>query len=151
MSQRDLETTARKRRRQPVLQPIGNWFPGEFYSACFSTAELEYGWVSNGVAMQKLWNASPKGRRPPAWGMYHCGSGHRICIIEAHEAEAFKIGDQVVALTDWNFDGLEGWKNTDPDLMKRFSALIGRLGKAIRTGGGGSSHEGAQAVAYARA
>lgn len=72
-------------------------------------------------------------------------------MIEAHETEAFRIADQIVGLTDWTFDGLDGWKNTDPDLMQKLGALLELLGRKIRCGGGMQDSEGARAIAYAKA
>lgn len=142
-----------KRRKRPRqrLMPVGHWVPSEFLSARFGYVDTEYGWVCGGLAITPLWKGSPKGRRPPAWTMTHCGSGHRVCIIEAHDGFAFKIADRVLALTDWTFDGLEGWKNTDPELMDKFATLAASLGKSVHCGGACGSHELACEIAIARA
>lgn len=137
---------------KPPIQPVGHWQPGEFFAAIsFGIVEHNYGWLWGGVAIQKLWNGSPKGRRPPAWSLIHTGSGHRICVIEAPESDAFQIADQVVGIGDWSFEGIDGWRNTDHELMARMGALVGRLGKVIKVYSGSQNHDAARAIAYARA
>jgi hypothetical protein len=94
----------RRRRAAPSLSAIGPWKPESYLIA--------------------EWRGSPKGRRPPAWNVTHVGTGLRLCIIEAHEAAAYALAGTIAAMADWGFDGPEGWRNRDPDLMEKMKALI---------------------------
>ena len=150
MTNPDRHGQSTRRRGKPILHPTGRWKPGLFYSVSWDSAETDYGLLWGGLAVTKISSGSPKGRRPPTWLIIHCGSGHAVCIVEAHKTEAFSIADQIADLTDWTFEGLDGWKNTDPDLMDRMRVLAARHGNQMRFSSG-SSHEAARAVAYARA
>jgi hypothetical protein len=126
--------------------------PGDFLMATLIGPKTQYGRVASGLAMTMLWEGSPKGKRPPAWSLTHLGTGHRVCVIEACEAEAFQIATEILVLTDWGFDGLLGWQNQDPKLIEKLDAMRGRYPKALHPRSGSvGCHEAAVAIAEARA
>jgi hypothetical protein len=84
-------------------------------------------YVNGGLAVHFLWRGSPKGRQPPGWHLIHINTGHAVCVINAHQPEIWAIADRFVALTDWDFCGLDGWKNADPDLLEKVRALAALL------------------------
>lgn len=109
------------------------------------------GYVYRGLGLQLLIKASPKGRRPPTWGLTHLGSGHTVCMITGHVATAFPIAFEIAQCGDWDFDGLNGWINRDPELPKKVRSILDKHLKVIKIGAGGSSDAAARAVAMARA
>jgi len=140
----------RKRRLAPGLSAIGAWMPQTYLIAADWGPFEVVGRVYAGLGMKQLWPASPKGRRPAAWSLDHLGTGHRIFVIKAHETEAFTIAGAVAEMTDWDFNGLYGWKNRDPDLMDRVYAFIDSHPEITRRSGPGD--EGvASEIALARA
>lgn len=148
----DPQTTRRRRRRPLPIGAIGPWRPGYYMSACWGDVEQSPGRIHAGLAMSFTFAGSPKGRRPPVWTLTHLGSGHVVCNIEAHEAEAFAIATEIAECGDWDFDGLKGYLNRDPDLPEKFRALMQKHGKrVVRSGGGRQSEAAAMAISMARA
>lgn len=121
-------------KRKVQLNAIGNWRAGNYLIASWNAPQEQPGRTANGLGMAQLWRGSPKGRRAPGWCLTHLGSGLRVCIIEAHEPEAFVIADRVAELGDWGFDGPEGWRNIDAQLMERFSVLVAQTPKITVAG-----------------
>jgi hypothetical protein len=95
--------------------------------------------------------ASPKGRRPPTWRLTHLGSGHAIASIVGTTARTFPIASEIAECGDWSFEGLEGWKNVEPDLPQKLVDIAERHKKycKVRAGGGGNA-EIARSIAMAR-
>lgn len=114
------------------------------------------GYVYRGLGLHLAISSSRRRRKtqsekPQTWALTHLGSGHRVAFIRGRVAVAFPIAAEIAECGDWSFDGLEGWRNVDPELPKRVFAIIERHGRKIWLGGGGCSHDAARAVAMARA
>lgn len=134
------------------MDAYAGWKFGPYLMASIGEAAKTTGFIRSGLAMSMRIKASPKGRRPPTWSLTHLGSGHRVALIDAHPVEAFEVANAILALTDWTFDGLSGWRNQDPDLMDKLKALRSQYPKALsRTGGTPSDPDIARAIAMARA
>lgn len=126
------------------------WKPGKFLTAQFYGVEEASGYLYKGLGMRKAISASPKGRRPPLWSLTHCGSGHRVMFIKAHDAEAFVIATEVADLGDWTFDGLEGWRNQFPDVQERIHQMRSKYGDKVSNGHGQRQEARAHEVAMMR-
>jgi|SRR5580658_10612236 hypothetical protein len=114
------------------------------------------GFTYRGLGLRQTFRGSPKGRRPPMWSLYHLGTGHGLCHFSLPEDRAFAFATRLAECGDWDFDGLDGWMNRDPELKDRFVSIL----DGFRTenpkvwlvrGGGCQSPEAAQAIAMARA
>jgi hypothetical protein len=128
------------------------WRKGTFLAAQVGGATEQAGFLYRGMAMWKLFNASPKGRRPPWWSLTHCGTGHRVCVIKAHMVEAFDIATEIAECGEWDFDSLNGWRDRDPELMDKVRAVLARHGDKCARGTGQEGNEDvAREVAMARA
>ena len=129
-----------------------NWLKGNLHIATHGgEARLETGLLYRGLAMRQICPSSPKGRRPGWWSLTHCGTGHALVIIVAHTDEAFKIATEIAECGDWDWSGQNGYRNVDPEVRNKFAAIVARLGKKIRRGGGGFDDRAAAEVALARA
>lgn len=131
------------------------WAPQKFLVAVGwstdGTHEIS-GYAYRGLGLAMTIKGSPKGRRAPRWTLTHLGSGHAVCAIIGHVKDAFPIATEIAECGDWSFDGLTGWKNVDPELADKFSAIRTKHAKLIKSGGNGSRSEAiASAIAIARA
>lgn len=62
----------------------------------------------------------------------------------------YEIATIIAEIGDWEWDGLDGYKNKDPQLPEKLKIVMGSLNGLIK-GGGQSNEAGAQAVAFANA
>jgi hypothetical protein len=72
-------------------------------------------------------------------------------LVKGKVAEAFVIASEIADAGDWEFDGLYGWRNRDPELPEKVFAIMAKYPKALYRPDGASSDESAQAIAVARA
>jgi hypothetical protein len=130
----------------------GKWMPGTFLIAEFGGGVSKgRGLLYRGLAIRMSMKGSPKGRRPPTWTLYHVGSGHVVCNVEAPAETAMLIATEVAEVGDWSFEGLLGYVNVDPEIRERTLDVLSRYPKAIKRGGGCPNETAARAVAMARA
>lgn len=131
------------------------WQPNKFLIADSWSPDRHhevYGYTYRGLGIHMILDGSPKGRRPPTWGLKHLGSGHGVCWIKGKVSVAFVIAGEIADCGDWQaFDGLTGWANTDPELPAKLKAIMNRYPKATGRGGGNHDDEAARAIAIARA
>lgn len=132
------------------------WQPASFLVAMMAQDEptLIAGYTYRGLGLSL--NYKTKARRPKKdgtrtmrefWTLTHVGSGHRVCGFEGNVAAVFPLAWEVANLGDWDFDGLYGWKNRDPELMQKFREWAAKNG--IKRGNNKSSEDMARAVAMA--
>jgi hypothetical protein len=131
------------------------WQPGRFLTAEHIDRPVP-GWIYRGLGLRMVFRASPKGRRPPFWSLVHLGTGHGLCHFNLHETPAIEFATTMAECGDWEFDGLEGWRNVDPHLRDKFLAIMDAYRDAypkvrLSTGHGDPSPEAARAIAEARA
>lgn len=104
-----------------------------------------------GLGLHQAGRGSPKGKRPPWWALTHLATGHRVCRIDAHEDEALKIATLIAECGDWTFEGLDGWKNSDPELKEKAAAMMQTFPGRISIGVAGHHTEIAHKIATVRA
>lgn len=131
------------------------WEPGDITLSngglAFASLYTRAGYVFRGLGIYQMRRASPKGRRPPTYALIHLNTGHRICNITAPMRDAFEMAHDIAQLGDWTFDGLDGWKNMDPELPDKVHAYMAQHPKAMsRSGSGTSSKDAAMAILDAR-
>lgn len=128
------------------------WGPSEFLTAMATGVETRPGYVYRGLGLYLSQPGSPKGRRKPLWCLVHLGSGHAVFYIKGKVADAFPVATEVAECSDWAaFDGLAGWKNTDPELEEKVRAIYWKHVKRVAVGkGGGGNQERAREVATRR-
>ncbi len=61
--------------------------------------------------------------KPPFWEITHLNSGHRICYIAAPLERTRQIATEIADMADWDFQGLEGWRNLDPEIRDKMNAI----------------------------
>ena len=102
------------RRRKPLPSAPAPWKAEEFLNALRGMGPVSIaGYTHAGLGIY-LGGAS--------WSLIHLGSGHRVCRLKGTLERAALLGCEVAALTDWTFLGLDGWRNTDPDLKDKLTA-----------------------------
>lgn len=127
------------------------WQPATFLIADFDGPSSRAGYVYRGLALHIVVKGSPKGRRPPTWALTHLGSGHRIGLIDGRVGDAFPIATDIAECGDWTFDGLNGWKNLEPELPQKLVNIAEGHKKRCRlTAGAGGSAEIARSIAMSR-
>ncbi len=86
----------------------------------------------------------------PMWCLTHLGSGHGLCLIAGHTREAFGIATEIAECGDWDFTGLQGWENRDPQLADKFRIVVTRHQDRIRGFAHESDHDMARKIGYRR-
>ena len=75
-----------------------------------------------------------------------------MVIIVAHTDEAFAIATEIAECGDWDWSGLDGYRNVDPEIRNKFVAVVTRIGpKKIRKVPNNFNAASAVEVALARA
>jgi hypothetical protein len=126
------------------------WEPANYLVAGHFGPYSVPGYVYRGLGLHRSLEGSPKGRRPPTWTLTHLGSGHAVCRLKGTVAVVFPIGFQIAECSDWEFDGLDGWKNRDPQLPETVRKILSDHGIEWNPRGG-SDHDIAQQIVIARA
>jgi hypothetical protein len=128
------------------------WRPAKFKRADkFDGAIETSGYSYRGLGLQLSIAQSPKGRRSPVWLLIHLNSGHVICQISGIVAKALPIAAEIAECTDWSFSGLDGWNNTDPNLLSKVKNLGERYPKHIISISGTSDRVIAEQISAERA
>jgi hypothetical protein len=129
------------------------WKPENFLKAYFSGPEPVAGYTYRGLGLHITIRESPKGRRPPTWSLTHLGTGLRIATIKGRVADAFPPAAAIAECGDWEFDGIDGWKNRDPDLPQKLVDTGAQFKNVTITAGGRMDgvEDIARQVAQARA
>jgi hypothetical protein len=128
------------------------WTPGKFLRATFFEGTIETsGYLYRGLRLFMVHRGSPKGRRPPTWSLIHLNSGHEVARIKGSVAEVFQIASEIAECVDWNFNGVDGWRNEQPDLPKLLRAVAARNPERIEIIGGTPNREIASQISAARA
>ena len=109
------------------------WPAGSFLIALSSGPELVKGYTYRGLGLHVVSRGSPKGRRPPTWALTHLGSGHSVMQIKGRANVAFLVATEVAESGDWDFDGLDGWKNRDPELPAKLKEIMSRHANTSRS------------------
>jgi hypothetical protein len=126
------------------------WTTEKFFASRHGKAMVLDGWTFEGLGLHRMLNKLPDVPMPSIWALYHLNSGHVVVFIMADEDIAFEIGMRIAKLGDWSFDGLDGWKNIEPDLRQKLHLLAKENSDKIFRFNGLSNEETAQKVFRAR-
>jgi hypothetical protein len=105
-----IRSDGKKALASPIEEKMLGWQPSTILLASRGRPRSHKGFESKGLGLVALVDGKEL-KLETLWGVFHLGTGHLICTIRAHQAEAFEIATEITTLGDWNFDGLEGWKN----------------------------------------
>lgn len=106
------------------MQLFGDWQVGEFMSCQTDELVPTKGWTKRGVGLYR--NALG------LWWLVHLNTGHGIVRLGiedldglGHELrhEIIVWADAVVDAADWDFDGIHGWRNRNPDLPAKLQEI----------------------------
>lgn len=95
------------------------WTPSQFLRAVIPTGpESVSGYVYKGLG---IWFVGTS--RRPEWSLIHLNSGHEVCRIKGRVAVTFPVASEIAECTEWDFEGLDGWRNRDPKLGAKVRAI----------------------------
>ena len=121
------------------------WTPARFLIAQATGAEAIDGYELEGLGLALLSRVTARYRRrdgtrrvDETWSVYHLNTGHMVrSFRQANARDAFTWATSLVALTDWTFEGLDGWRNRDPQVPDKLEEWHKALGLKGRFGGMG--------------
>jgi hypothetical protein len=106
------------------------WQPATYDIALASRCTApQSGLVYKGLGIASTGELGPYGE---IWLLTHLGSGHAFLKIRGTKEEALAIATEVADCADWNFHGLTGYKNEQPDLPSRLAEVIVKHGRKVR-------------------
>lgn len=95
------------------------------------------GFVYAGVGLNReLYYRRGRGAERSLWNVTHLNSGH--LIVGLHEKDvptAFALATSIAQLGDWDFLGLDGYKNSEPELFERFCEWVASCPGAVMSNG----------------
>jgi hypothetical protein len=94
-----------------------NWEPAIILQAKEKSIEKFPGYICDNVGMYKTENS---------WFMVHISSGHVIFKFFNDQTRAFYLAEKLMKDTDWTFDGVDGWRNRDPELLNKLQTFYSR-------------------------
>jgi hypothetical protein len=50
------------------------------------------------------------------WAITHLNTGHVLCYCRGGIKRSFAAATELAERFDWSFDGLQGWRNLDPEM-----------------------------------
>jgi len=84
------------------------------------------------------------------WCLAHLNSGHAIVVIAGSVREAFDIATDIAECGEWDFNGLNGWENRDPELTVKLKAILDRHPDRVRGFGSAADHDMARKIGNRR-
>lgn len=153
------EGGVRRKREHPTLPPgFACWQPASYLIATPAGPQEAEGFTYRGIGLHLVW--SMKGRRPrkdgtrkthERWSVTHVNTGHLIRVfVDLPRDQMLRAATALAELTEWDFDGLDGWKNRDPDLPDKLQAWHAEHQLAARQAGMGPQEQQAQAIGATR-
>jgi hypothetical protein len=134
-------------------QPLekAGWQQSEFFASNNSTTPRKVkGWTRAGIGIECLMAPMAIAPKVGLWLLYHLGSGHLLAVTRHDATHVAGVGNELLTLGDWEFDGLYGFQNSSPDLPERYKAFLRRHPDCAPDTGQGHSDKGAHAVVFAR-
>lgn len=119
-----------------------NWKKDRFLIATAEGPEWISGWSYRGLGVDL--------RKPGEWFVTHLGSGHRVCGITGTKFMALQIASEIAECGDWDFDGLAGHLNRDPEIATNAAVACLKYPDIVTFKSGGRSgkpFQGHEAVA----
>jgi hypothetical protein len=108
------------------------WVSGQYMEAAPGGPQAVRGLTYRGLGFRMLQPPSSRENRPmPRWGLTHIGTGHNVAYINAIAIHAFSIATAVALSGDWSFSGINGFENSDPELVDRLVALRDLYGPSV--------------------
>lgn len=112
----------------------------EYFIATPAGAVPVDGWVHHFVGIHSV--------APDRWSVTHVPSGHKFGEVHASFGAAKLIVREVAGMADWGaFNGIDGWKNVDPNLPKKVRDFAAECEEFIVSSGKNGSREVAAEVA----
>lgn len=111
-----------------------------YFIATPSGAKAVDGWVDRFVGIHSI--------APDRFSVTHVPSGHKFGEVRASLGAAKLIVRELAGMADWGaFNGIDGWKNVDPELPKKVRDFAVECEEFIVSSGKDGSREIAAEVA----
>jgi len=105
------------------------WIEAQFPSGTRTGVTTRSGFV-NGAGLGIFLEREAEGpdvEPPPLgdiWCLIHLNTGHAIARIEGLRPSAFALGDELAAIGDWTFIGVNDWQEAQPDLQDKVHTVV---------------------------
>jgi hypothetical protein len=152
-----------RKRRQPQRPPLPRgfdcWKPDRYeIAAPVGGVELVDGLSYRGLGLHlnsatKAKYVRKDGTRRVywSWAVTHLNTGHMVRgFYDVPIADVFAAATDLAMITDWTFDGLQGWRNTDPEVPDKLQAWHKRHQLGARQGGMGGNDDIAREIGMKR-
>lgn len=158
--------TRRRKPQPPPEKPDGfdQWDQAEYEVARPRVSEDSFdvdvvaGWTYRGLGLLRFSGMEAKYVRKDgsrrlweSWSITHLNTGHFVAHLLSISAErALRLATDLADAADWDFDGLNGWQNVEPDLPKIYKAWQQRYGLVRTAVGYGHDDAAARAIGSKR-
>jgi hypothetical protein len=120
--------------------------------------EIVNGFVYRGLGLYQSSATKARYRRKDGtrrvyetWVITHLNTGHAVrTLFDCPAPRAFMLATDLADMADWTFDGLDGWKNTCPDMPDLLQDWHRRHELKGMPAGGGRDESVAQAIGMKR-
>lgn len=140
-----------------VPKPPAPWEPARFKIGGPQIYEVA-GWEIEGLGLDL--RSSVLGRRPrkdgtrkltTTWVATHLNTGHCVRMFrDVSTALVFPAALELATMTDWTFQGLEGWRNIDPALPDKLQAWHAKWKLGVLRGSLGLDEDVARTIGMSR-
>lgn len=112
------------------------------------------GYIHLGLGLHIQFRAShrTKNKNAHTWSLTHLNTGHRITALKGDIATVFPLATEMAECADWDFIGLTGYENQDPEIISKLEKVLRKHGllKNDRLVPGRSDEDVARQIAETR-
>lgn len=94
------------------------WVPDKIKRALGPDIVIDVGWTYRHLGLVDIGSEH--------WWIIHLNTGHGIAMMVGDPIEVMAVATEIAEATNWDFEGLTGWKNYDPDLPKKMGEIWAR-------------------------
>lgn len=135
------------------------WTPAAFdVAGGFGSIDRVRGWEYRGIGLYLLNQMRARYVRKDGsrklyqtWSAAHLNTGHAVRMFrDVPFATMLAAATDLAEMADWTFDGLEGWRNVDPELPGKMQEWHARHALGALAAGGGQNQDVAIKIGVSR-
>ena len=135
------------------------WQPAEFdVAGGLGTIDRVRGWEYRGLGLFLISQLKARYRRKDGtrklyqtWSATHLNTGHAVCTFRDLPFQTMlAAATDLAEMADWSFDGLEGWRNVEPEMGDKLAAWHSRHALGAQPGGGHRCQDSAVKIEMSR-
>lgn len=96
------------------------WVRGKFKTSIINGVITVEGWVDEKKGLGFYRNFMDE------WWIVHLNSGHGIINMTGESLQVLPVASEIAEAADWTFEGLDGWRNRNPDLPAKLNEIARR-------------------------